>query len=100
MQRGRSSLDFDDAFVNVMFEEGVRATQGAHSKSTDPFYDVWIDQGMYQPRSNSGTSLTVCTSLSQHLLPSLNRLHTREDIVIHPVVYENTHPIAQHANPT
>lgn len=48
MQRGRSSLDFDDAFVNVMFEEGIRATQGsAGSKSTDPFYDVWIDQGMW-----------------------------------------------------
>ena len=46
MQRGRSSLDFDDAFVNVMFEEGVRATQGAGSNSIDPFYDVWIDQGM------------------------------------------------------
>lgn len=46
MQRGRSSLDFDDAFVNVMFEEGVRATQGAGSNSVDPFYDVWIDQGM------------------------------------------------------
>lgn len=46
MQRGRSSLDFDDAFVNVMFEEGVRAAQGPRSTSADPFYDVWIDQGM------------------------------------------------------
>ncbi|KAI0729314.1 P-loop containing nucleoside triphosphate hydrolase protein [Fomitopsis betulina] len=44
MQRGRSSLDFDDAFVNVMFEEGVRAAQGPRSTSADPFYDVWIDQ--------------------------------------------------------
>ncbi|KAH9844113.1 P-loop containing nucleoside triphosphate hydrolase protein [Rhodofomes roseus] len=44
MQRGRSSLDFDDAFVNVMFEEGVRASQSSDSNSTDPFYDVWIDQ--------------------------------------------------------